>query len=143
MDALEIIGPHTTVSLPREGVSSIPAKVDTGAYTSSIWASDIQRDDDALSFVLFGEGSPFYTGKRITVTNFTQSRVKSSFGASEVRYKITLDISIDGVSFTTQFTLANRHRNRFPILVGRQALRGRFVVDVSRREALYIQKKEA
>lgn len=131
MNSLQTIGSKVLVSLPDQSVSSIPAKVDTGADSSSIWASDIHEQNGILRFVLFDKGAAHYTGQPVETGDYTHSRVKSSFGDTELRYKVPLAVHIDGQSFTTVFTLANRHRNRFPILVGRRALQGRFVVDVS------------
>ena len=44
------------------GVSAVPAKIDTGADSSAIWASNIDmKEDGTLIFSLFGKKSPFYT----------------------------------------------------------------------------------
>jgi len=134
MKRITTIGSKTLVNLPEEGIFDVPAKVDTGADSSSIWASNIEEKDGVLRFTLFGEKSPLYTGRVIQTTKFTQSRIKNSFGAVELRYKVKLLISINGVKVRANVTLADRKRNTFPILIGRRTLKGRFVVDVSKQE---------
>jgi glutathione synthase/RimK-type ligase-like ATP-grasp enzyme len=126
------IGHTTVVSFPKFGIKSVPAKVDTGADSSSIWASDIQQVDGKLSFKLFAPASKFYTGKTITTTDYQVISVKNSFGHSEFRYKVKLSATIEGHTLKMRFTLSNRSENRFPILIGRRTLRGRFLVDVSK-----------
>jgi len=127
------IGTIESLSLPDEGIQDVLAKVDTGAYSSAIWASAIREQDGELSFVLFGETSPYYTGKVLTATNYKVTAVKNSFGQSELRYKVPIKIKLAGRTIRAQFTLANRTNNRYPILVGRRTLRSKFLVDVSRK----------
>lgn len=129
-----VIGSKTVVDFPEEGLSLVPAKVDTGADSSSIWASNIYESNGLLRFTLFGEKSNFYTGKVIETKKYTQSRVKNSFGEVEVRYKVPFLIKIAGKKIRANFTLADRKRNTYPILIGRRTLNSRFIVDVSHKE---------
>ncbi len=115
------------------GIKNIPAKVDTGADSSAIWASSIDmKPDGTLSFFLFDEESPFYTGEKIETTNYQAKSVRSSHGDSQIRYRVKLPIVLAGKSFTTSFTLADRSKNNFPILIGRRTLKGSFIVNVSK-----------
>ena len=41
-------------------------------------------------------------------------------------------MDLSGQSFITPFTLANRSRNNFPVLIGRRTLKNRFLVNVSK-----------
>ena len=114
------------------GIKDIPAKIDTGADTSSIWASQIDMDkDDVLSFVLFDEKSPLYTGEKIKSTDYSVKTIRSSNGAEQIRYRVKLPLVLGDKTFTTSFTLANRSRNNFPVLVGRHTLKHDYLVDVS------------
>jgi len=132
--AQAVIGSKCIVDFPALGVSSVPAKVDTGADSSSIWASDIvQKDNGELTFKLFAPQSPFYTGEVITATDYSIISVKNSFGQAEYRYKLKLQLKIAGRIINTHFTLADRAKNSQPILIGRQTLRGKFIVDVSKK----------
>lgn len=127
------IGPQTLVDFPRFGISGVPAKVDTGADSSSIWASNIKERAGRLTFTLFGPHSPFYTGEVITTRDYEIASIKNSFGNTEFRYKVKIKAVIEGRVITARFSLANRASNTFPILIGRRTLHGRFLVDVSSR----------
>jgi hypothetical protein len=90
------------------------------------------EEDGVLSYSLFDKKSPFYTGERIKTTDYMARSIRSSIGNVQVRYRIKLPIVLGGKSFVTTFTLANRARNRFPILIGRRTIAGNYLVDVSK-----------
>lgn len=127
-----IIGSRTHVDFPTIQVDHVPAKIDTGADSSSIWATDVHEEDGILAFVLFGPNSPFYTGKIISVKKYQVVSVKNSFGKSELRYKVSIPCVIEERKIRVQFTLANRANNTHPILIGRRTLAGKFLVDVTK-----------
>jgi glutathione synthase/RimK-type ligase-like ATP-grasp enzyme len=129
---LTIIGSHTKISFPKLGIENVPAKVDTGADSSSIWATKVAESDGKLSFVLFAPGSPYHTGEVITTRDYRIRIVKSSFGQTEFRYKVRLKAVLEKHTVYIRFALANRSHNRFPVLIGRRTLHNRFVVDVAR-----------
>ncbi len=130
------IGPVEKVSFPDLGEDIITARIDTGAQTSAIWASEIGFEKDQLRVVFFGEGHPAYTGKSLYFDQFSRTKVISSNGQSELRYKIPLRIVIGGKIIRSRFTLADRSAQRYPVLVGRNTLRGKFIVDVSKDSPL-------
>lgn len=128
---LEIIGNNALVEVA--GIKKIPAKVDTGADSSSIWASQITiNDKNQLEFCLFEKSSPFYTGKILTASEFWVKQVRSSNGQVAVRYVTPLIIKVKGRKIRARFTLSDRSSNRFPILIGRKTLQNKFLVDVSK-----------
>ena len=128
---LPIIGNSTHIKVA--GISKVPAKVDTGATISSIWASDIRLNpDNSLEFSLFAPGSPFYTGERIQVTDFKVRNVRNSTGQETIRYLVILPTVLKGKKIRISYTLSDRSRNDFPVLIGRRALNGKFLVDVSK-----------
>ena len=126
----QMVGHVEMVDLPNAGVGSIPARIDTGARTTAIWARDIKEQDGQLSYVLFGKGSPLHTGERIFTAEFTTIAVASSNGQVEIRYKVPLSVRIGGRRIKTYGTLADRSTQAFPMLIGRNTLRGKFIVDV-------------
>ena len=126
----KIIGRADRIDLPEWGFLGVPAKVDTGAKTSAIWASNLQERDGGLSFTLFGPGSPHYTGKECFVQYFDRVVVASSIGAEQERYKIVLLTKLGGKKIRASFTLADRSKQAYPVLIGRNLLRGKFLVDV-------------
>ena len=130
-DKLGIIGSTEYVSIGK--MTKLPAKIDTGADSSSIWASDIKvKEDGTLSFKLFAPKSPYYTGEVLKSKEYTVSVIRSSNGSEQIRYRTTLPIKINGHTVKAALTLADRSRNNFPILIGRRTISGRFLVDVSR-----------
>jgi len=119
------------VSFPKLALKDVPAKIDTGADMSAIWATNVAVHDGKLHFTLFGKGYKHYTGEVIEVSEFGRTEVRNSFGVLEERFKVRLSMVLRGERFTTYFTLADRSRNRVPILIGRRTVQKRFVVDVS------------
>ena len=130
--ALDVVGSTEIVEIA--GISQIPAKIDTGADSSSIWASGINMEKDGtLVFSLFGKKSPLYTGEKIKVTDYMVKTVRSSHGDEQIRYRVKLPLKLGGQVYSTTFTLANRSRNNFPVLIGRRTLENRFLVDVAKK----------
>jgi hypothetical protein len=55
----KVVGRAELISFPELELANVPARIDTGAKTSSIWASSVTMKDGVLSVVLFGEGFPY------------------------------------------------------------------------------------
>ena len=128
---LSIIG--STEFVDVAGISHIPAKIDTGADSSSIWASHIRvSEDGVLHFQLFDEGSPFYTGKEMSRKDYKVAVIRSASGHEQVRYRTRLSTTLKGHRIKVLFNLSNRSNNNFPILIGRRTITGKFLVDVSK-----------
>lgn len=114
-----------------EEYDAVPAKIDTGAYSSSVWASNVREENDELVFELFGKGHVNYTGEEIRIKKYQVVTIENSFGKSEKRYGVPLRVRFCGKKVTTFFTLADRSKKIYPVLIGRKLLKGRFLVDVS------------
>ena len=128
-EPLDVVGRNAYVSIG--GVEKVPAKIDTGADSSSIWASDIEvLEDGTLKFKLFAEECPYYTGETIESKDYKAAAVRSSNGEEQIRYRVKMPIKINGRTVISSLTLADRSRNHFPILIGRRTLTGKFAVDV-------------
>lgn len=138
MKELTLIGRAEKVDFPQLSAVKVPAKIDTGADASSIWAHKIENDDGTLKVVFFGLSSEHYDGKVhiFSANQYTITRVSSSFGHKEVRYKVKLKIIIKGRLINGTFNLANRGTKLYPILIGRSLLRQKFIVDVSKGSPL-------
>jgi hypothetical protein len=122
----------------------IPAKIDTGADSSSIWASGVARHGETLQFVLFAPGSEYYTGQIISLyaSDYRQTRVSSSFGHREVRYVVKLPVKILGRTIQATFTLADRSGRTYPVLLGRRLLKNKFLVDVTKGQPLLKEERK-
>ena len=139
MNNLEILGSDEYIDVA--GVKKVPAKVDTGADSSSVWASHIRvTKDGVLHFRLFDEESPYYTGKTLKRTNFKVAVVRSSIGHEQIRYRTHLLFKIKGRKIKAMVTLSDRSKNSFPVLIGRRTISGKFVVDVSKNHTMVRQK---
>lgn len=131
---LRIIGSNVSVEFIGHDVI-IPAKIDTGADSSSVWATKIKVDRDGqLSFVLFDEGFEHYTGEVIQRTAFKVASVKSSSGHTEIRYRVEIPVRIARKKIRVLFNLSDRGSHKFPVLIGRRTLANKFLVNVSKRE---------
>ena len=125
--AKRLIGATTEVTLLDLNLGDIKAKVDTGAYTSSIDCSEITVNSfkNIVTFI------PLNETKRVNMPISRISSVKSSNGAVERRPFIMLNIKINGCLYKTEFSLTSRSGMKYPILIGRQLLKNNFLVDVS------------
>lgn len=137
-----IIGRNVKISF---GVlaADVPAKVDTGADNSAVWASNIRvGKDGVLRFSLFGEGSPYYTGKLIKRTEYSVAAVRSASGHQVIKYRTYFTIRIGGRKIRVLFGLSDRSLHNFPVLIGRRTLhKGRFLVDVRKGEIDSVKQK--
>lgn len=133
MKQLLPIGTVELLSLPDSEIRDIPAKIDTGADNSAIWASNVRLKEGQVVFNLFAPGSVYYREEPIVVSNFRTTTVRNSFGHKEFRYKIQLNVCIGEHKLKHWFTLADRSRNNYPILLGKNFLKNKFIVDVSRK----------
>ena len=112
----------------------VPAKVDTGADSSAIWASSIKiAEDGTLKFKLFAPESQFYTGEVVETKDFKVVVTRSSHGDEKMFYRTHLPVKIDQKKINAMFTLSDRKNNNFPILIGRRTIANKFLVDVSKR----------
>jgi len=133
---LPTIGWREWVRLPDFGIKSIKAKVDTGARSSSLHAFDLQEfKRDGERWVRFNVHP--VQRKRVNVVNVEAKilefrSVRSSSGKAAVRPVIVTDLELLGHRWTVELTLANRDAMGFRMLLGREAIRKRFVVDVGR-----------
>lgn len=131
-----VIGRAETIDILQYFKTSVPAKIDTGAYASSIHVENIKEETrkggkKVLSFNLLSNHPVYADSREIEIENYKKITVENSFGVSEERYKIELKVKIAGKTFSTPFTLANRSKKAFPILLGRTLLNNRFIVDTS------------
>lgn len=128
--SLEVIG--STEYVDVAGIKHVPAKIDTGADSSSIWASHIRvTKDGILHFRLFDEASPYYTGETFECVDFKAAIIRNSSGHEQIRYRTHLGVKLNGRRIKVLFSLSDRSNNNFPILIGRRTIAGKFLVDVS------------
>lgn len=132
------IGRAEKIDLLDFDMAGIPAKTDTGADMCAIWATKVEERDGELYFTLFAPGSPYYTGveQRFTKEDYSLTRVANSFGQKELRYKVKLRVKVVDRVVRATFTLSDRAKKIYPVLLGRKLLHGKFLVDVTSGEPL-------
>lgn len=130
-----IIGRTDIADFPKLNLEDIPVKIDTGAYTSSIHCRNIEvkrvEGVDVLTFMLLDPSHPQFEEEVYSTEHFRETVVKSSNGQSETRYLIKTNILLFGRKNSISLTLSERGEMRFPILIGRKFLMGKFIVDPS------------
>lgn len=135
-DRLPTIGWREWLALPGMGVTHIKAKVDTGARTSALHAFELERfERDGKAMVRF-EAHPLQrdTSVRIPVEAELADRraVRSSSGDQTLRPVVRTEIRLMEQRWEIELTLIRRDPMGFRMLLGRQAIRGRFLVDPDR-----------
>ena len=132
----QVIGWREWVALPELGIAYIKPKIDTGARSSSLHASGVEefRKGDEV-WVRF-RVHPIQRNREFGVEAEAQvleyRNVRSSSGQKSRRPVILTEIRILGQSWPIELTLANRDEMGFRMLLGREAIRGRFLVDAGR-----------
>ncbi|MDX5339701.1 MAG: RimK/LysX family protein [Cyclobacteriaceae bacterium] len=133
---LKIIGRKEKITIPVLGLNLVWAKIDTGAYTSSLHAEEIRLEEKdgkkMLKFQALLPGHRKFSGKTLSFEKFREKKVKNSFGQTEIRFLIETKVQLAGETFMAEFTLTDRSSMKNSILLGRKILRGKFLVDVSK-----------
>ena len=134
---MQILGRSDRVDLPGLGLYNIHAKIDTGAFTSSLHCSRAEVVDGQLEFVLLDDEHPEFTGMKFVFKEYSEREIKNSFGEAEKRFVINTTIKIFDEEILAEFSLGDRDAMRFPILLGRKILRDRFLIDVTKKNLSY------
>ena len=122
------IGWREWIYLPKYGDFAIKAKVDTGARTSALHATQIKEYDKngkiLISFRLH------QSKKHIDISTqlIRYIKITSSFGNSEIRPLIRLKIRLGERSWFTEVTLTKRTRMTYPMLIGRNTLMKKYLI---------------
>lgn len=125
---IKVIGRREYVSFPEFDLSKIEAKIDTGAYSCAIHCRYISlglHNDKEMLTVKFMNNKLYY------FENFTRKKIRNSFGEMEQRFIIKTLIVIGKKKVRTSISLSDRGSMRYPVLIGRKLLKGKFMVDVS------------
>ena len=133
---LPVIGWREWVGLPDLGIKAIKAKVDTGARSSSLHALNVQEfERDGVKWVKFQvhpvqRKSNEVVNAEAKVLEFRS--VRSSSGKATIRPVIITHAALFDIVWPVELTLASRDEMGFRMLLGRQAFRGRFLVDAGK-----------
>lgn len=125
------VGWRELVALPELGLTAVPAKIDTGARTSSLHATVLDRfERDGRNYVRFAVDFGRQHVRQVCEAVQVDKRgITSSNGETQMRLIVKTPMRIGAVEFRAEISLADRSDMQFPLLIGRTALRRRFVVD--------------
>jgi len=126
------VGRKELISIPDLELFDLDAKVDTGADSNALHCNDISIDEhNMVHFHLLDDVHPAYHGKEIVMPLHKVKKVKSSNGELQERASIKVSVEFFGKKYKTIISLTNRADMKYPMLIGRRFLNGKFLVDVS------------
>jgi hypothetical protein len=133
LQELPLIGWREWVALPALGVYATKAKIDTGARSSALHAFDLEHfERDGVAMVRF-QAHPIQRDDSHAVTAeavlLDRRTVRSSGGHEQLRPVIKTPVQVGNVIWPIELTLTSRDAMGFRMLLGRQAVRNRFLVD--------------
>ena len=140
---LEFVGWRETVSLPKFKLKNLRAKIDTGAKTSALHADQIEfitvKGEKYVRFLFITED-----GKNHYIKSpFIEERsIKSSNGDRTLRPVVKTEIKMGHHRFEIEVTLINRDLMGFKMLIGREALNGRFLINPAKHNMLKTKKEK-
>jgi hypothetical protein len=126
----KILGRIDKINFPELKLSDVAVKIDTGAYTSAIHCSKIREENNTLYCIFDSDGHANFKSEEVVFENYSYTDVKSSNGHRENRYKIKTKAIFFGKTYKINLTLSTRDDMKFPVLIGRQFLKQKFLVDV-------------
>lgn len=136
-----VIGRREWVALPELGVAPLHAKTDSGARSSSIHAEDVELSADERT-VRFTTVNHYIHRIRCEAPVVKLGRVRSSSGVAQRRVFIETEVALPGgFRWRIRASLADRSVMRCPMLLGRQALAGYFLIDPSHSHLLGRQRE--
>lgn len=133
VDRQIVLGWREWVALPELGLTSIKAKVDTGARTSALHAFELERFESAGRRKVRFLVHPHQHDERSRVECFAdvvdERVVSDSGGHRELRPVIRTVVMVGPRSHSIEITLTDRDTMKFRMLLGRTAMRGQYLVD--------------
>ncbi len=130
---LPLMGWREWIELPEVVAEPIKAKIDTGARSSALHAESIEvfeREGERwVSFEVLPRQKSGDARAQITLPVHDIRMVRSSSGQAVERVVIRTTMRVGGEEWEFDLTLSDREQMGFRMLVGREAIRKRFVVD--------------
>lgn len=131
-----LLGWREWVALPDLGIDRVKAKVDTGARTSALHTFKVEPfQHDGVSRVRFWV-HPLQRSDSLEVCCeadvLDRRTVRDSGGHEEERFVIRTRVRVSGECWPVEVTLTDRDSMGFRMLLGRTAIRARYLVDPGR-----------
>ena len=132
MQNKKIVGSVEVISILDLELFDLDAKIDTVADSNALHCDDIYIDQGKyVHFRLVDEVHPSYHDKKMILPLYKLKKVRSSNGELQLRPSIKVDVMFFGKKYKAVISLTNRADMKYPMLIGRKFLSGRFLVDVS------------
>lgn len=127
---LTVIGWQECISLPELGLRNFAVKIDTGAKTTALHADDIETfQRDGEDWVRFKRPAiPGTAPCTCEVPIFTKRDITNTSGTPETRLVIRTPLVLAGRKWKIDISLTDRGNMRFPLILGRRALRHKDIV---------------
>ncbi|GJM22746.1 MAG: hypothetical protein DHS20C15_26610 [Planctomycetota bacterium] len=133
---LPLVGWREWVALPDFDVPFMKAKIDTGALTSSLHAFDIETFErggrEMVRFSIHPRQRSSRREVRVEAPLVDRRVIRSSTGHEQRRLVIATTLVLREERLRVEITLTRRDAMGFRLLLGRRALRGKFLVDPGR-----------
>ncbi len=120
------------------------AKLDTGAKTSSLHAEDIERfERDGVEWVRFHTTDPDEKNplKTVEAPLIRDVKIKRHKQKPQTRPVVEMTFCLDGQIYTSEFSLTDRSRFNYQVLLGRRVLQQGILVDPASTFTLKIDRK--
>jgi hypothetical protein len=131
-----VVGWREWVGMPELEIRAIKAKLDTGALSAALHAEEIEVfEEEGVKRVRFKvlPRQKSARGAKLHVADVIDERVvRSSSGHEELRPVISTEIALGLYTWRVEMTLTNRDAMGFRLLLGRDSLRRRFLIDPGR-----------
>ncbi|MEP0212743.1 MAG: 30S ribosomal protein S6--L-glutamate ligase [Cellulophaga sp.] len=132
-EGLQVIGGEEWCVFEELGIPAIKARVDSGAKTSSIQANNVKVYNKGSEEWVRFEVNPIQENRSVTITCeaplVDRRTVKSSVGISEERLVVKTTIKLGNNIHSVELTLANRDTMEYRMLLGREAINQRYIVN--------------
>lgn len=132
-----IIGSLENCTLPEMGIEQLQVRVDTGAKTSSMHVDNLEKfTRSGKTWLRFDIHPDVYdVAKVITCESALHDirTIKSSNAQSEERYVIKTLLQLGSESWPIEITLTNRADMSYLMLLGREGMNDKVLVDPSKR----------
>lgn len=129
----QLIGALERCHLPELGIHNLVIRVDTGATTSSLHVDNIEeftKDDKRwIRFDIHPDIHDVAKTVRCEYPVLSQKKVKSSTATREHRYVIKTTLALGKRKWKIKLTLTDRSEMTYLMLLGRQAMAGKCIVD--------------
>lgn len=141
-----LVGWNEWCNLSKLGLPAIKAKIDTGAKTSSLHAFNIHAAIKNKKKYVYFQIHPLQNSRSFTkdckALVIDERYITSSNGHKEFRYVISTPLTLADQTWDIELTLSNRDPLTFRMLLGREALNSRVIIDPAHTLLLGKMKKQ-